>query len=73
MFDKGDKVVKLLIGGGCETASIQEVQAVNKKKGLVFLGDDRDPEGGQTYRLDDGRAVCSYIPGFSTRLVVLEE
>lgn len=74
MFKKNDKVVKIIIGGGVETASIKVVQAVDKKKGLVFLdSDDRDPEGVQTYRDSDGRAAADYIPGFTSRLIVLEE
>lgn len=80
MFKKGQRVVKLIRGGGTETASITKVVAVDKKRGLcstddshVFKASDIEPDGVQTYRTIDGTAMANYIPGFSTRIVILEE
>ena len=71
---KGNKVVKILTGAGCETASIQEVAKVSVKKGLVYTDLDHiEDDGVSTFRISDGRAVANYISGFSSRLVVLEE
>lgn len=76
---KGDKVVKLLLGGGYETASLATVTAVDKKRGLfstdeshVSRASDIQADGVQTYRLEDGRASANYISGFSSRIVMFE-
>ena len=77
---KGDKVVKLIIGGGFETASIQTIAAADAKRGLVsldashvFKPADIKLDGVSTYRIADGRATANYIPGFTSRIVELEE
>ena len=74
MFKKGDVAVKIINCAGIETASFIQVKAVSKKKGVAFLGDDRDAEAGvQTYALDTGLPVASYLPGVSTRIVPLDD
>jgi hypothetical protein len=76
---KGEKVVKILSGGGIETASIQVVSAICQKRDLLSIDPDISKpkdiqaDGVQTYRLSDGRAAVNYINGFSSRLVDLEE
>lgn len=77
---KGDKVVKIISIGGIETASIAEVAAVCKRRGLVSTdvshvskASDIEDDGVCTYRLSDGSAVCNYIPGCSSRIVALEK
>ena len=77
---KGSKLVKVLAVGGIETASIVEVAAVDKKRGLlstdiehVSKPKDIENDGVQTYRLSDGRANANYIPGCTSRLIFLEE
>lgn len=77
---KGTKIVKVILIGGIETASIVEVAAVDKKRGLlstdtehVSKPKDIEDDGVQTYRLLDGRANASYIPGCTSRLILLEE
>lgn len=67
LFKKGQRVVKLLIGAGMETASIQEVEWVRKDK--VKLVDDEAHE----YSSDNGRVLIDYIPGFTSRIVILED
>jgi hypothetical protein len=75
----GDRVVKLLSAGGLETASLHEVTAVCKRRGLLSIDPavktarSIEPDGVQTYRLVDGRANACYLPGCSTRIVPLEE
>ena len=74
MFEKGQRVVKLIEGMGTETASIQEVAKINKKKNIVWIGDDyHEDDGVNAYFLDSGRAVANYIGGFRSRIVTLEE
>lgn len=74
MFKKGDKVVKIISGAGCETGSIREIEKVDKKKGFVYLDlDDLDDDGQNTYHLDNGKAVVCWVPGFSHRIIPLEE
>lgn len=70
----GTRVVKLLIGGGIETASIAEVEHVDAQN-IYLKGCDGDynSESVYAYHLADGRACSSYIPGFTSRLIVLEE
>lgn len=73
-FSKGQKVVKLIAGAGTETASIRTVEKVDKKKGFAYLDlDDVCDDGQNTYRLADGQANVCWIPGFSHRIVTLEE
>lgn len=80
MFNKGDKVVKLMSIGGTETAALVTVVAVCKKRGLcstdashVKKASDIEADGVCTYRLADGQAVVNYIPGCSSRLIRFEE
>lgn len=70
-FKKGQQVVKIITGGGTETASIQEITKV--KGDLLFLGDDFSPDAVGAYRISDGRAAANYITGFSSRIVYLEQ
>ncbi len=79
LVKKGDKVVKLLNIFGLETASIAIIAAVDKKRGLcstdvehISNPEDIEEDGAQTYVLEDGRALVNYIPGCSSRLVILE-
>ena len=74
MFHKGQSVVKVISGAGTETASIQTVCKINKKKGFAYTDpDDICDDGQNTYRLADGRAHVCWIPGFSHRIIALEE
>ena len=76
MFKKGERVVKIITGGGVETASIQTVEKADKKTKTVWLeGCDGDYNRDSVYAYDQdtGRACQSYIPGFQSRLVYLEE
>jgi 1-aminocyclopropane-1-carboxylate deaminase/D-cysteine desulfhydrase-like pyridoxal-dependent ACC family enzyme len=77
---KGMRVVKLLTVGGIETASLCVVAAVCKKRGLISLdtshvskASDIEADGVQTYNWAAGHAVVNYIPGCSSRIVLLEE
>jgi len=65
-FKKNDKVVKIITGGGYETASIQTV--LLSKKGKVSCDDD----GHIWYDANSGFEIDPVIPGFSSRLIVLE-
>ena len=73
-WKKGRSVVKLTRGAGTETASIREVVKCDPKKGFVYLdaGDICD-DGQNTYRISDGTANVCWIPGFSHRIVPIEE
>lgn len=72
--EKGSKVVKLLIGGGVETASIQEVEHVDDNT-IYLSGCDGDYNRDSVYSYDlaTGKACTSFIPGFTSRLVYLEQ
>lgn len=71
---KGQRVVKLISICGIEIAHIAEVAKVSKAKKLVYLDADHiEDDGVSTYRLEDGVAVMDYIPGCSSRLIMLEE
>ena len=77
---KGDKVVKLILGGGMETACIQTIAGVCNKRKLISVDSshvktakDIEDDGVGVYRMSDGRAVADYIPGFTSRLVYLED
>jgi hypothetical protein len=73
-FQKGRMVVKLISGAGTETASIREVVKCSPKKGFVYLdGGDLSDDGQNTYRIADGMANVCWIPGFSHRIVPVEE
>ncbi len=73
MFKKGQKVVKIISIGGVETASIREIQKVDKKKGFAYLDlDDVADDGQNTYRLNDGTANVCWIPGCKHRIIELE-
>lgn len=66
MFKKGQQVVKVIIGGGVKTSSIQRVASV--KKGVVRL------EGScLDYRDKDGQEIDPVIPGFTSELIYLEQ
>jgi hypothetical protein len=67
MFKKGDRVVKILRGGGVETASLQTVESV--KKGVVKLVDSEH----MAYTAEYGNEIDPVIPGFSSRIVILED
>jgi hypothetical protein len=71
---KGSKVVKLLIGGGAETASIQKVEHVDDNT-IYLSGCDGDYNRDSVYAYDlaSGRACSNYIPGFTSRLIYLEK
>ncbi len=73
---KGDRVCKLMMIGGIESAAFAVVAAVDKKRGLISTDishvskpKDIEEDGVQTYRISDGEAVANYIPGCSSRLV----
>ena len=65
-FKKGDKVVKVLIGGGVETAVLATVASV-KKDGVRLI------ESHQVYDSESFREIDPPISGFTTRLIVLEQ
>jgi ribosomal protein S3 len=71
---KGDQIVKVLIGGGFETASIATIEKVTK--GEIYLegcDGDYNRESVYAYDLATGRACSNYIPGFTARLIILEQ
>lgn len=73
---KGDSVVKILIGGGCETATIKEIEKIDKKTNTLYLeGCNKDYNRQSLYAFDTetGYACESLIPGFTSRLIYLEE
>ena len=73
-FSKGMKVVKIINVFGVETASIQQVCAVNKRKGFVYTDEDDICDDGQnTYRDGDGTANVCWISGCHHRIVPIEE
>lgn len=71
---KGNKIVKIIIGGGAETASIQKVEHVDDKT-IYLVGCDGDYNRDSVYAYDlaTGKSCNSYIPGFTSRLVYLEK
>ena len=64
---KGDKVVMLLSGAGRESASIQVVKSATKT-GIKLV----DITSTVFHRIS-GRCLNEAIPGFSRRIVVLEQ
>lgn len=73
---KGQQVVKILIGGGVETATIQTVEKVDKKQKAVFLeGCEGNYKRDSVYAYDmtTGYLCESFIPGFTSRLIMLED
>ena len=73
-WKKNRQVVKLLSGAGTETASIRTVHKCDTRKGFVYLdADDMTDDGPNTYQIETGRANVNWIPGFSSRIVPVEE
>jgi hypothetical protein len=73
-FRKGRKVVKLISCAGTETATIREVVKCAPKRGLVYLdADDLDDDGQNTYCISSGQANVCWIPGYSHRIVPIED
>lgn len=72
---KGSNLVKVLIGGGVESASIVKVEKVTKD--TIFLegadGRYKRDDSVYAYDLESGRLVTPLIPGFTSRLIFLEE
>lgn len=66
-FKKGDKVVRVLRGAGTETASLSTIAKV--AKGVATLTDSE----WQKYLVATGESLEDPIPGFSTRIIKLEE
>jgi hypothetical protein len=72
----GNKVVKLIIGGGFEVASIATIEHLDEQTNTVYLNgcdEDYSRDSVYAYDLKTGQACQSYIPGFSSRIVMLEE
>lgn len=72
---KGSKIVKVLIGGGYETCSVREIEHVDTENKIIYLeGCDGDYNKESVYAYDatSGRECASYIPGFSCRLILLD-
>lgn len=73
-WKKGRGVVKLIRGAGTETASLSVVYKCDTRKGLVYTdADDMSDDGQNTYKIQDGSANVCWIPGFTHRIVPLEE
>jgi len=78
MFEAGQKVVKVITGAGFSTGSYHYVTGANKNKGYVSVA---DTEGGEpwghhdihAYHKETGIAFENNIPGFSSKIVSLEE
>jgi hypothetical protein len=64
-FEKGQSVVKVIIGGGVKTATVQKVESV--VGGTVRLVDSSLEYSDKT-----GREIDSVIPGFTSELIYLE-
>lgn len=66
MFKRGDIVIKVIVGGGCKTASIQRVKGVSK--GVVTL------VGAETlsWRNSDGMEIDPAIRGFYSEIIPLD-
>lgn len=71
---KGDTIVKILIGGGVETASIVEIEKVTSDT-IYLEGCDGNYKRDSPYAYDlaSGRLCESFIPGFTSRLIFLED
>lgn len=73
-WKKGRQVVKLLSGAGTETATVRTVHKCDSRKGFVYLdADDMTDDGPNTYRIATGQANFNWLPGFSSRIVPVEE
>lgn len=71
---KGDKIVKILIGGGFETASIAKIEKVTED--TIYLHGCEGHyvrDSVYAYDLKTGHLCESFIPGFTSRLIVLEK
>jgi hypothetical protein len=65
-FKKNQKVVKVLIGGGVKTATVQQVASV--KAGKVRL-----VNSGLDYDAETGQEIDPVIPGFTSEIIVMEQ
>jgi hypothetical protein len=66
MFKKQQEVVKVIIGGGVKTATIQRVKSV--KNGVVRL-----VNSSLEYDNLTGQEIDSVIPGFMSEIIYLEQ
>ncbi len=66
MFKKNEFVVKVIVGGGTKTATVQKVGSV--KKGVATL------VGAESlaYDANTGREIDPAIPGFYSELIALD-
>lgn len=66
MFEKNQRVVRIIAGYGTKTASIQRVEAV-RREGVKLV------DISALYDKITGREIDPPIPGFYSEIVVLEE
>jgi hypothetical protein len=66
MFKRRQKVVKILHGAGCRTASVTEI--ARAKQGRVQCETDEH----LWYDSETGKEIDPAIPGFWSELIVLE-
>jgi len=63
--EKDDFVVKVLVGGGCKTATVQRVESI--ENGRIKLVDSS-----LEYSLYSGREIDPAIPGFYGELIAFD-
>lgn len=74
-FKKGQLVAKVIAGGGVQTVTFVKVQKVKGKIGQVCADDDMGEVDNplRSFNLETGLAVENWIPGFNSRIILLDE
>lgn len=62
---KNEFVVKVIVGGGCKTATVQRVASTDDK--VIKIVDSH-----QEYDLFSGREIDPAIPGFYSEIIALD-
>lgn len=65
MFEKNDKVIKIISVGGSLTATLQVVDSVKNNKVLLV-------DGVTEFYLDTGKQIENWIPGCTSYIVPLD-
>lgn len=70
----GDKLAKIISGGGYKTASIVKVTGVRNNGLIILINDEEDESAGvNSFNAVTGQAVASYIPGFYSSLMTIKD